>query len=127
MRALVLDDAAVIRRCLRRALEPEGIEVVEAADAMEALAVFQSGPPIDLAFLDWRLPGMDGFELLNIIRSDSKFNHTRILMVSTETDEQYVHDALKAGADEYIMKPFSQDLIMEKVHKFLPQGHRDQA
>jgi two-component system chemotaxis response regulator CheY len=127
MRALVVDDSAVIRRFLKHVLEPEGIEVAEAVDGIQALKVLQDGAPIDFAFLDWRLPGMDGYEVLNLIRSDTKFDHTQILMVSTETDEHLIQDALKAGADEYIIKPFTRDFIVETVHNLQLKQRRGQA
>jgi two-component system chemotaxis response regulator CheY len=127
MKVLIVDDSSVIRRFLTKVLEPEGIEVTEAADGPAALQALRCGPPVDLAILDWRLPGMDGYEVLNIIRSDTRFDQTRILMVSTETDEQHVHDALQAGADEYIMKPFTRDMIVETVNQLQRKNQRNQA
>jgi two-component system chemotaxis response regulator CheY len=127
MRALIVDDSAVIRRFLKLVLEPEGIEVTEAVDGIEALKVLQCGVPVDLAFLDWRLPGMDGYDVLNIMRSDCKFDQTKVLMVSTETDKHLIQQALDAGADEYVMKPFTRDVIVEKVHELRHKNRREQA
>jgi two-component system chemotaxis response regulator CheY len=124
MKALVADDSNLIRHFLRKLLEPEGIEVTEAVDGMEALQTLQTGGPLDLALLDWKMPGMDGYDLLQIIRADHKFDDMQVMMVTTETDMALVNQAMDSGANEYIMKPFSKDVVLEKLRLLhLDQPH----
>ena len=116
MKALVVDDSQVIRCFLRGLLEPEGIEVSEANDGAEALAALKVSGPIDLLMLDWRMPGLDGFDVLCALRAEPRFDNMSIVMVTTETDLEQVTKALDSGADEYIMKPFNRDGILEKLN-----------
>jgi two-component system chemotaxis response regulator CheY len=115
MKALVADDSNLIRHFLRKVLEPEGIEVTEATDGKEALQALQTGEPVDVALLDWRMPVMDGYDVLEIIRADHKFDDMQVVMVTTETDMSLVNKAMDSGANEYIMKPFSKDVVLEKL------------
>jgi two-component system chemotaxis response regulator CheY len=115
MKALIADDSNLIRHFLRKVLEPEGIEVTEAVDGTDALKALQTGGPVDVALLDWKMPGMDGLDVLEIVRADHKFDDMRVVMVTTETDMSSVAHAMDSGANEYIMKPFSKDVVLEKL------------
>jgi two-component system chemotaxis response regulator CheY len=115
MKALVVDDSAGMRAFLKMVLKGAGIEVAEARNGVEALSVLTSGLRADLALLDWNMPEMDGYELLLWIRSNTKFDSMRIVMVTTETETGRITKALEHGADEYVMKPFTREVILDKL------------
>ncbi len=115
LRALVVDDSRSMRAILRRALEQCGFEVLEAVngrDAVERLAMMRIP---DLALVDWNMPEMTGIEFVIAIRSDKNYNAMRIVMVTTETEMEQVERALKAGANEYVMKPFTREVLVDKL------------
>lgn len=114
MRALVVDDSSTMRKILRSILTGAGFEVTEAdcgAVALESL----KDKPADLALFDWNMPEMSGIELLGKVRSDSACQGMKIMMVTTESEQSELERALHEGADEYVMKPFSRDSILEKL------------
>ncbi len=69
----------------------------------------------DLALVDWNMPEMNGLEFVRSVRANSRFDHVPLMMVTTETDMERVSSALEAGANEYVMKPFTKDVILEKL------------
>ena len=118
MHALVVDDARAVRRVLRHSLEEFGIEVSEAADgveALEALETLGADTEINLVIVDWNMPRMSGIEFVQRLRALSNHQECRVLMVTTEAMEEQVLEALSAGADEYLMKPFTQEAFYEKL------------
>jgi two-component system chemotaxis response regulator CheY len=115
MRALVIDDSRAMRSILRGILADLGFEVAEAAEGREAMALLDRDPAFDLALVDWNLPEMSGLEIVTSVRRDPRFAGIKLLMVTTETELQRVVQALEAGADEYIMKPFDRDMLVEKL------------
>jgi len=115
MKALIIDDSRAMRSILRGILADLGLEVVEASDGSEAVGLLEGDPSFDLALVDWNLPEMSGLEVVNRVRSDSRFDQLKLLMVTTETELQRVVQALEAGANEYIMKPFDREMLLEKL------------
>ena len=115
MRALVVDDSSAMRAILRMTLQRQGFEVLQAKDGTDALSVLAATEPVDLILIDWNMPVMNGLELLQHIRQQSRFDPTRILMVTTETGMGQMAEALSAGANEYIMKPFTPEMVMDKL------------
>jgi two-component system, chemotaxis family, chemotaxis protein CheY len=116
VRALVIDDSKAIRIILRKLLGELGFEVVEAADGREALQRL-NGPmgPFDLALVDWNMPEMNGLEFVREVRGQGGHEDLTMVMVTTETESGQVVRALAAGANEYIMKPFSRDVLLDKL------------
>jgi len=114
MRALIVDDSRFVRSFLRRMLEPMGIECDEAADGKAGLERLESGPPFDLALLDWNMPLMNGLEMLKQLRARG-FSDLKVLMVTTEAENEFILSALEAGADEYLMKPFDEEALSDKL------------
>jgi len=115
LRALVVDDSRSMRAILRRALEQCGFEVVEAVngrDAVERLALMRIP---DLTLVDWNMPEMTGIEFVINVRGDHSYDAMRIVMVTTETEVEQVQRALTAGANEYIMKPFTREVLVDKL------------
>ena len=115
MRAIVVDDSRATRMILKRALVREGFEVVEAGDGRQALDELEKTGPLDLALVDWNMPVMTGYELICEVRSRANLNSMAIMMVTTETEASQVQRALEAGANEYVMKPFTEDMLREKL------------
>jgi two-component system chemotaxis response regulator CheY len=115
MRALVVDDSRATRTILRQILKEIGFEVSEAGHGREALERLKEIGTPDLALVDWNMPEMDGFEFVRAVRADHAYDSMRLMMVTTETEMEQVAKALEAGANEYVMKPFTKDVILEKL------------
>lgn len=116
MHALIVDDSSAIRSILRQMLKSIGFsEVTEAKDGQKALESLKKNGKINLALVDWNMPGLNGFDLLCEIRKDHSMDGLRIIMVTTETEMSQVAKSLEAGANEYIMKPFTKEVLQEKL------------
>lgn len=115
MKAIVVDDSRATRTILRRALEGAGFSVAEAGDGQQALERLAESGPLDLALVDWNMPVMSGYELIQALRAKSSFDAMSIMMVTTESESSQVQRALEAGANEYVMKPFSPEVLREKL------------
>ena len=115
MRAIVIDDSRAIRSILGGMLREMGFEVGEAVNGRDAMMHLKASDPPDLAMLDWNMPEMNGFDLLVRVRAIRAFDSMRIVMVTTETETSQMVKALEAGANEYVMKPFTRDVIREKL------------
>ncbi len=115
MRALVLDGAKAVRMIRGRMRGPLGFEVWGAADGVEGLEELKKVGTVDLILVDWNMPRMNGLEFVKAVRADSGNDSARIMMVTTETEVQNVAQALEAGANEYVMKPFTKDVVIEKL------------
>ena len=115
-RALVVDDSRAMRMILSRTLTESGFDVVEATNGREALEIMdREGASIGLVLLDWNMPEISGIEVLEKLRSQSAYNGVRIIMVTTETEIEQMARALEAGADEYVMKPFTREAVEDKL------------
>jgi two-component system chemotaxis response regulator CheY len=110
---LVVDDSRVIRKVSRRILEDLGFEVAEAGDGVEAMAWCSAMMP-DAILLDWRMPQMDGIEFLTRLRAEPGGDRPKVIVCSVENELERVREALDAGADEYIMKPFDGGIVAGK-------------
>ena len=115
MRALVIDDSRAIRVILGQILKALKFEVHNAEHGLEALEKLKETGPVDLALVDWNMPEMNGYEFVCAVRKDDQYNGMRLMMVTTETEMAQVVKALEAGADEYVMKPFTKEMIVEKL------------
>jgi len=115
LRTLVIEDSRAMRSILAGILGEVGFEVTLAADAEEALGVLDDEGYFELALVDWNLPAMSGLDLVKEIRRRSTHDDIRLMMVTTETELARVQEALEAGADEYIMKPFDKEMLLEKL------------
>lgn len=112
-KCLVVDDSKVVRMVARKILEGLAFEIVEAADGREALERCGEGMP-DAILLDWNMPIMNGIEFLREMRASPGGEGPIVVFCTTENDMDHIREALSAGANEYIMKPFDSDLIESK-------------
>jgi len=116
-KALVVDDAKVVRISLGRIMTALGFDVLEAANGALAQEQMQAHDDIAVVLLDWNMPVMNGYEFLVALRSDPNYvAEPRVIMVTTETGMSSMLKALAAGADEYIMKPFDKEMVMDKLN-----------
>jgi len=115
MRALVIDDSRTVRAIIGNILREVGVEVIEAADGREGLAQLNQAPGVELVLVDWNMPVMNGLDFIKAVRSDRAFDPVRIMMVTTETEQEQVMRALAAGANEYLMKPFTKEILVAKL------------
>jgi len=115
-KAMIVDDSKAIRMILSKTLEEVGFEVCQAANGEEALSVFErENGSISLALVDWNMPLMNGLEFVRRLRSDPRYASVRLMMVTTETEVEQMVQALEAGANEYVMKPFTKEIIADKL------------
>ena len=115
MRALVIDDSRTVRAIIGRILRDEGLEVVEAANGREGLERLREESGVELVLVDWNMPEMNGLEFIQAVRADRAYDAVRIMMVTTETEQGQVVRALEAGANEYLMKPFTREILVAKL------------
>ena len=116
MKMLIVDDSVMIRKVVQAAVEKIGFEPVEAKNGQEAMEKIEKDPSdIALVLLDWNMPVLDGYSVLKKIKQSEKFSHIPVLMVTTEVDRKRVIQAVEAGATNYLMKPFSQEDLIEKI------------
>lgn len=113
--ALVVDDARVIRILLSHRLRELGFEILEAGNGKEALEKLSQAPSVQLALIDWNMPVMGGIDCLKAIRADARFASLPVVMVTNETEIEFIVKALEVGATDYIMKPFTPEVISEKL------------
>ena len=115
MKALVVDDSRAMRAILAKHLRELGFEVHEAKSGVDGLMVLHKIRGAELLMVDWNMPEMDGFEFLRRVRAESQYDAARIMMVTTESEMSQVQVALEAGANEYLMKPFDREALLEKL------------
>jgi two-component system chemotaxis response regulator CheY len=115
MRALVIDDSRAIRSVLTKMLKECGFEVFEAGHGLEGLTQLQRLGTVDLALVDWNMPEMNGYQFVCAVRANAAYSDLRLMMVTTESELTQMVSALQAGADEYVMKPFTKEVIFEKL------------
>lgn len=115
-KAMIIDDSRAMRRILGETVRELGFEVSEASNGRDALAKLDNmGPPVRLMLVDWNMPEMNGLEFVTQLRQDERFQGSLIVMVTTETAVDQMVNALEAGANEYVMKPFTKEIIQDKL------------
>lgn len=115
MRAIVIDDSRAMRMILRNVLTELGHQVVEAADGQLGLEALKAQGPFELALVDWNMPVLNGYDFVRTARADHANDSMKIIMVTTEVETSQVCKALEAGANEYVMKPFTKEILRDKL------------
>jgi two-component system chemotaxis response regulator CheY len=120
MKVLVVDDSSTMRRIIVNTLSRLGYkDTVQGADGVEAWEAMQANPDIGVVITDWNMPNMNGLELVKKIRAEEKYVDIPIIMVTTEGGKAEVITALKAGVNNYIVKPFTPQVLKEKLQAVL--------
>ena len=123
MKLLVVDDSSVIRKVIRAAADVLQMETEEAQDGVEALAFLSNHyQEIDLVLLDWNMPEMSGYDVLVDIKSNEKYKDIPVMMVTTEGQRSSIVAAVRAGADNYLTKPFTVEELETKIIECIGEG-----
>ena len=116
MKVLVVDDSKAMRRIIKQSFRDLGFDSDEAENGLRALEVLESKPTdYSLILVDWNMPEMNGYEFVCEVRKRDEFSELSILMVTTENEVEQMLKALDAGANEYLMKPFTKDALLDKL------------
>lgn len=124
MRILLVDDSKTMRNIWKKVIstfEPDA-EIFEAADGVEGLAVFSNEGNLDLALVDWNMPNMNGLEMVQKVRESN--NSTVLIMCTTEAEKPRIIEAIKAGINNYMIKPFTPDALKEKIQETMAKAKR---
>jgi two-component system chemotaxis response regulator CheY len=116
LKLLVVDDSSTMRRIIKNTLGRLGHkDILEGADGLQGWAELDANPDVDMLITDWNMPEMNGLELVIKVRADARFKDLPIIMVTTEGGKAEVITALKAGVNNYIVKPFTPQVLKEKL------------
>src|SRR5262245_29570602 len=115
MVALVIDDSRAMRAMIARMVPELGSAGVEGPVGREAIKKLDEGLVPSFALVDWNMPQMNGLEFVESVRSSARFEGVPLMMVTTEIESSQVVRALEAGANEYLMKPFTREALLEKL------------
>jgi two-component system chemotaxis response regulator CheY len=116
-KCLIVDDSKIVRKVMRKILEPLGYVIIEAENGAEALNAFMPGVVVELVMLDWNMPVMNGLEFLKSLRARTDVQQPVIIFCSTENEFSKIQEALVEGANEYVMKPFDEEIIRGKLEQ----------
>lgn len=122
MKLIVADDSRLIRGIIEKTATSIGFEVIHAANGKDALNLLEAGGgDINLVLLDWNMPVMNGIDVLKNMRSDDRFKKIPVLMVSTESEDDKIKEAIDAGAHGYLTKPFNAGKLAAAINQVLGQ------
>lgn len=113
---LIVDDSKIVRKVMRKIIEPLGFAILEAEDGQQALDAFEHDE-IALVMLDWNMPVMNGMEFLIALRARTDLNQPMVVFCTTENEFTKIQEALMNGANEYVMKPFDEEIIRGKLEQ----------
>ncbi|MEA1973280.1 MAG: response regulator [Candidatus Cloacimonadota bacterium] len=120
MRFLVVDDSPTMRRIVVNTLKRIGYrDIVDAEHGQEALDILKTDESISFIITDWNMPVMDGLHFVQAVRSNDNFKKLPILMVTTRSVKEDIIEAMKAGVNNYVVKPFTPDILKDKIDKIL--------
>lgn len=115
MLAMIIDDSKAMRTIIGRILKGLGLETTEASHGVEGLQRLAGGLRPDLMLVDWNMPEMNGLDFVKAVRSQPELNHIPLIMVTTETEASRMIQAMESGANEYVMKPFTAEILQQKL------------
>lgn len=125
-RILVVDDEPKVVTVIQRRLESAGYDVLAAYDGIEALSKARSENP-DLIILDLILPKLNGYQVCAILKRDKSYKPIPILMLTARSQEEDIEEGMRVGADEYITKPFKNEVLLAKIEELLSKAEADKA
>jgi two-component system, chemotaxis family, chemotaxis protein CheY len=122
MKILLIDDSATMRNILKNLLRAAlgNVTFEEGADGIEGLSCIDAGGPYDLIMVDWNMPNMDGLAFVKKLRTSDRT--TPLIMVTTEVEKDRVVDAIRAGVNNYVIKPFNAEALTQKVKQTLEKA-----
>ncbi len=115
MRALIIDDSRAMRAIIGKVVKELGFDVLEAGDGRQALAQLERAGTVELALVDWHMPDMNGLEFVRAVRAQPAYDGMKVMMITSQTEVEPMAMALKAGVNEYLMKPFTKDAMQTKL------------
>lgn len=116
MNALIIDDSQAMRRILGKIMTGLGFEILQAENGAEGLKAFlANSAEIEVTLVDWNMPVMNGLKFVEAVRAKCEFDNAKLVMVTTETEPAEMARALMAGVDEFVMKPFTTDILIGKL------------
>ena len=115
MQAFIVDDSRAMRHILRKILEPLGFQPWEAGHGVDGLRQLSAHPEIELVLVDWNMPEMNGIDFVQAVRANPINDQLKLIMVTTESEPSRMALALMRGADEFLMKPFTPDMLLDKL------------
>ncbi|MCP4712871.1 MAG: response regulator [Planctomycetes bacterium] len=121
MKILLVDDSRTMRNIWKKVVGTlDGAEICEAGDGQEGLTAVKEQGPFNLILLDWNMPNMDGFTMLTKVREIDK--NVVVIMVTTEAEKPRIIEAIKAGANNYVVKPFTPDTLLGKIDETMKKA-----
>ncbi|MCK4629221.1 MAG: response regulator [Sedimentisphaerales bacterium] len=121
MKFLLVDDSRTMRNIWKKVISSlENSETVEAGDGVEGLNAIKENGPVDIMLVDWNMPNMDGLTMVKKVRETDKT--TPIIMVTTEAEKPRIIEAIKAGVNNYVVKPFTPDALLGKIDETLKRA-----
>jgi two-component system chemotaxis response regulator CheY len=122
LKVLIVDDFASMRDLIRKSLLRLGFSKISmATGAVDAVRQIEAGGEFDLIISDWNMPNMTGLELLNYVRTEKQLKNIPFLMITAEAQRENIIEAAKAGVSQYIVKPFTEEALQEKIESILPR------
>jgi two-component system chemotaxis response regulator CheY len=122
LKVLIVDDFASMRDLIRKSLMRFGFsKITMATGAVDAVRKIEAGGEFDLIISDWNMPNMTGLELLNYVRIEKQLKNIPFLMITAEAQRENIIEAAKAGVSQYIVKPFTEEALQEKIESILPK------
>jgi len=120
MKVIVADDSMLTRKIVIKYLGPMGFEAVQAANGSEVIEILNSGEPLPgLILMDWNMPVLDGYEVLQVLGKDERYKDIPVIMLTSESDDSNRVQALAAGANGYITKPFTAEDLTQAINEIL--------
>lgn len=115
-KVLIIDDSRAMRQIIGKIMKQLGFEIFEAGDGKEGIdQLEQHKDEVELVLVDWNMPVMNGYEFVEAVRAQDEFANHKLVMVTTETEPTQMAKALMAGVDEFVMKPFTSEILIEKL------------
>jgi two-component system chemotaxis response regulator CheY len=115
VRALIIDDSRAMRAIIGKIIKEFGFDVVEAGNGRQGLEQLERAGAVELALVDWHMPDMNGLEFVQAVRAQHTYDGMKVMMITSQTEVEPMAMALKAGANEYLMKPFTRDAMQMKL------------